>query len=183
MRGDAPTDNDAAEVKGEVEDGEEDRELDDVVTEDDTDMEGRKGRVKFRRAVTTVFEIANGPPSGPLRRYYGFGVPPTEAEKQELCAKLLQALLVFMFSKQIGSPNVGKWTLLGPSLDGVAKGHWSFDIYGATFRLAFDKLKFKQLSSSMAGLSVGLLEDTCWSEVAGKVAANALDFCPRNGAW
>jgi hypothetical protein len=139
-------------------------------------MEGRKGRVKFRRAVTTVFEIANGPPSGPLRRYYGFGVPPTEAEKQQLCAKLLQALLVFLFSKQIGSPNVGKWTLLGPSLDGVAKGHWSFDIYGATFRLAFDKLKFKQLSSSLAGLSVGLLEDTCWSEVAGKVAANALAF-------
>lgn len=136
-----------------------------------------KGEQRFRQAGADVFGILNASVVDARLRHFCSGASCICGGDPKVARKvLLKGMLIFIFGAAPGSPEVGKWTLLGPAVDKVFVGMLTAEVYKLAFAQAFDKMRFKLLTQQKEDLDAGLLQDICWTEVSGQVAQDALGF-------
>lgn len=75
------------------------------------------------------------------------------------------------------SPELAKWTKLGPLLDRLLLGRAIHSAYGAAFSAAFSATsRAAPLPAQVADADHAYLNEQCWSQVAGKRAKTTLKF-------
>jgi len=89
--------------------------------------------------------------------------------------RCLHALIDFVFTGAITTPETGKWTKVGPALDGLLRGQVVHKLYAQSFEAAFSSLSVKLVMPAAGeGEDQAFVEDVMWSEVAGRRARGAL---------
>ena len=146
---------------------------------------------RFRTAGEALYSLLNGSMWQPHVLFHHCRSPAccnTWSRKVSV-VRISRALIEFIFHTPPTSPEIGKWTKIGPTLDRVSIGMGTHGIYAAVFEAAFAATKASRAKSASTGSTLGQLQDlaeqshdheflqeTRWSEVRSKRAVKSVAF-------
>lgn len=131
-----------------------------------------------RRDVEKLLSVLNGSLSDGALVHWCDGPQCCDGyNRKATCGKVVRALIRVVFSRAPSSPEVGKWTKLGASLDTILVGFLVCRIASVVYPLAFSKGMQDSLSAHSSVIADhSFMQDMHWQTVMGKRAKDSIEL-------
>jgi len=141
-----------------------------------------KAAMNAREAGLCLLGVLNGSLTDGLIHWCDSPVCCNHYDRKVTIGKVVKGFLKVVFNKAPSSPEIGKWTKLGPSLDAIVLGFLTSGIASLAYPVAFSKgMQEKIVADSTGTGDDQFMLDMHWHTVYGKRARDALDLVCDEG--